>query len=248
MLDKYLQLLQFTKIFGPAYGTEDSAMFLHSLVKMHRPGVILELGTGLGVCAFQMAMAAKEHDYGHVYTFDNGSHWQGTSELVQLHEIVPPGSDYQTFLDTVAGWLDVKPFVTFINDTLPPFPELDEPIDLIFNDFQHGAEDTLNLIAFYLPRVSECSSIFIDGASTLRQTYELLENLIPQLNAGTVPVALRQLVPDSGRDAFDDLVSKRRFNLIHLTEVKHRAQNSMAWIKIEPREGGPFPVTSMREF
>lgn len=248
MLDKYIKLLQFTKILGPPYGTEDSAMFLHSLVKMHRPRVILELGTGLGVCAFQMAMAAKENDYGHVYTVDNGSHWPGTSELVQQHEIVPPGSDYPTFLNTVAGWLDVKPFVTFINSTLPPFPELDEPIDLIFSDFAHGAEDTLNLIAFYLPRLSVCSSIFIDSASTLRQTYDLLENLIPQLNAGTVPDALRQLIPDRGRDAFDDLVGKRRFTLMHLTEVKQRAQNSMAWIKIEPLDGGPFPVTSMREY
>ena len=120
--------------------------------------------------------------------------------------------------------------------------------DLIFSDFQHGAVDTLHLIAFYLPRVSDCSSIFIDSASTLRQTYELLEQLIPELNAGNVPVELRQRVPPFGRDAFDELVRKRRFNLMHLTEVKPRAQNSMAWIKIEPRHGGPYPLTGMREF
>jgi hypothetical protein len=247
MIDEHIKLLQFTKILGPAYGTEDSAIFLYSLVKMHRPRVILELGTGLGVCAFQMAMAAKENDYGCVFTVDNGGHWEGTGALVQQHQIVPPGTDYPNYLDTVAEWLDVKPFVTFMNQTMPPLPELDEPIDLLFSDFAHGPEDTLRLMAFYLPRLSECSSIFIDGASTLRQTYELLEALIPQLNAGTVPDSLRQFVSDNGRNAFDDLVGMRRFTLMHLTEVKQRSQNSMAWIKIEPRDGGPFPATSMRE-
>jgi hypothetical protein len=194
-----------------------------------------------------MAMAAKENAHGHVYTVDNGSHWETTAKLVQQHQIVPPGTDYRKFLGTVAGWLELDSFVTFIDETLPPFPKLDEPIDLIFSDFQHGAQATLNLIAFYLPRVSECSSIFIDSASTLRQTYDLLENLIPELDAGNVPDALRQLVPDRGREAFDALVGKRRFRLMHLTEVKQRSQNSMAWIKIEPRDGGPYPVTHMRE-
>ena len=247
MIENYVNLLKFTKILGTAYGTEDSAIFLHSLIRMHKPRVILELGTGLGVCAFQMAMAARENEYGHVHTVDNGSHWQGTSSHLLEHQIISPGTNYAEYLETTAKWLEVKPFITFIDHTLPPLPELEEPIDLIFSDFDHGVESTLDLIAFYLPRISECCSIFIDGASTLRKTYELLETLIPDLNTGNIPNALRQRVPDSERTAFDTLVSSRHFTLMHLTEVKQRAQNSMAWIKIEPREGGPFPTTYMRE-
>ena len=247
MLENYTKLLQFTKVFGPPYGTEDSSIFLHSIVKMHRPAVILELGTGLGVCAFQMAMAVKENNYGHVYTVDNGSHWGETSKLVEQHSIVPPGTDYPGYLATVAEWLDLEPFITFIDQTLPPYPDLDEPIDLLFNDFQHGPQATLNLIAFYLPRLSDCSSIFIDSASTLRETYDLLEALIPQMDAGTVPEALKRMIPEAAHGALADLVAKRRFKLVHLTEVKDRSQNSMAWIKIEPREGGPYPLTKMRE-
>jgi len=222
-------------------------MFLHSLVKMHRPAVVLELGTGLGVCAFQMAFAAKENNAGHVHTVDNGSHWPETSKLIERHQMVPPGTDYPNFLNSLARWLELDLFVTFIDKTLPPFPVLDQPIDLLFSDFQLGAKVTLDLIAFYLPRLSDCSSIFIDSASTLRQTYDLLAALIPALDAGTVPDALLQLVPESGRDAFGSLVGTRRFRLMHLTEVKDRAQNSMAWIKIEPRDGGPYPATRMRE-
>ena len=92
MSTHHLRLLQFTQVFGPTYGTEDSTVFLYSIVKMQRPKTILEIGTGLGVCAFQMAMAVRENDYGHVYTLDNGDHWERTRELVETVALMPPGA------------------------------------------------------------------------------------------------------------------------------------------------------------
>ena len=246
MNNQQLKLLQYTQVFGPSYGTEDSSIFLYSLVKMHRPKTILEIGTGLGVCAFQMAMAVRENDYGHVYTLDDGSHWERNHVLAEKLALVPPGTAYGEFLDFAADKIGLTPFVTFLSDSVPPYPTVDEPIDLLFSDFLHGPDNILELLAFYLPLVSECCSIFIDSASTLRSSYDLLEDLIPQLNTGKPPDSLMKRVADDQHAAFETLLSQRRYSLIHLTERKNRSQNSMAWIRVEPREGGPYPATKMR--
>src|SRR3546814_3171677 len=45
-------LYRYTKDVGAGYGTEDFSFFLYALVKMHKPGRVLELGTGTGASSF----------------------------------------------------------------------------------------------------------------------------------------------------------------------------------------------------
>ena len=43
-----------------------------------------------------------------------------------------------------------------------------------------------------------------------------------------------------------DLIGCRRFTLVHLIERRAREQNSTAWIKIEPVDHLPHPLTMMK--
>ena len=43
-----------------------------------------------------------------------------------------------------------------------------------------------------------------------------------------------------------DLVAIRRFTLMHLVERRARKQNSTAWIKVEPVDYVPHPMTLMK--
>lgn len=246
MSKQHLRLQQYTQVFGPPYGTEDKSVFLYSIVKMQRPKTILEIGTGLGVCAFQMAAAVQENGHGHVFTLDNGSHWTTTSELVRSLALVPNDTTYADFLAFAARQIGVPEQLTFLHETVPPFPVLDEPVDLLFTDYMHVPQNTLETLGFYLPLMADCASIFIDSASTLRQTYEMLEGLIPRLDAGELPANLAKHMAEGQRESYAASLGERRFQLVHLTEAKDRSQNSMAWIRIEPREGGPYPATKMR--
>ena len=71
-------LIQFVNQAGPAYGTENRAWFLYAITKMHRPGLAIELGTGLGTTAFAISQAMKQNGVGRLVSFDDGSHWQTT--------------------------------------------------------------------------------------------------------------------------------------------------------------------------
>jgi PAS domain S-box-containing protein len=59
--DERARLLLLTDAVGTAFGTEDFSLFLYSLVRMHTPETVVELGTGLGISAFWMALAAKRN-------------------------------------------------------------------------------------------------------------------------------------------------------------------------------------------
>jgi hypothetical protein len=195
-----------------------------------------------------MALAAKENGEGHVFTVDNGSHWERIARHEALARLV--GGEhlaYQDFLTHAAKQFELEKFLTFIDTSLPPFPELGVSIDLLFSDFRHDAQGILELLGFYLPLMSETSSIFIDSASTYRPSYHLLEQLTPQLNSGHVPSSLCKLAVAEHRDTLAARVRNSKFTLVHLTERKDRHQNSMAWIKIEPVDVLPHPVTLMRE-
>src|SRR6266436_5037040 len=76
MNDSFALLKEYANRFGTFYGTEDFCIFLYGLAKMQRPKVILELGTGFGVTTFWLARAVVENGEGHIWTVDNGSHWQ----------------------------------------------------------------------------------------------------------------------------------------------------------------------------
>src|SRR3546814_9559653 len=65
-------LYRYTKDVGAGYGTEDFSFFLYALVKMHKPGRVLELGTGTGASSFWIARGLLENGSGSLLTIDDG--------------------------------------------------------------------------------------------------------------------------------------------------------------------------------
>ena len=226
------ELARYVEQAGPTYGTESRSWFLYAIVKMQRPDLVLELGTGLGPTSFLMAQALRENGNGHLVTVDDGSHWNETRHNPVLREFGANETiGYGEFMNALARRFDLASQFDLIQRTLPPYPRPEKPIDLLFSDFRHDVPGIIDLLANYLPRMAPASSIFIDSASTFHPSYTFLEHLVSLLNQGKLPASL------AGKDqvqAMWNLIQQRRFTLVHLTEPARKEQNSMAWLKIEP--------------
>ena len=70
-LDERAMLLLLTDAVGTGFGTEHFCLFLYSLMRMQAPRTVVELGTGLGLTTFWMALAAKSNNAGHIWTVDD---------------------------------------------------------------------------------------------------------------------------------------------------------------------------------
>jgi hypothetical protein len=244
-------------VAGTVYGTEDFCLFLYSLVRMHAPRTIVELGTGLGASAFWMALAAKANGVGHLYTVDHlelfREHPTLLAELLShLRRTAFPRFEAEgpeRFFQEVARVLDLASHVTFLHRTMDlddprhfdGYPFGGAPIDLLFSDFRHGPAEVLSVLGQFLPRMSPASSILLDSAPTLWPSHLLLERLVAQLNRGQIPAALQE------RASVDlaPIMRNRRVVLVNLTEWKPRDQNSTAWLKLEPIDLFPQPRTKM---
>ncbi|MFO0757587.1 MAG: class I SAM-dependent methyltransferase [Byssovorax sp.] len=283
------RLLDWNKLTGEHYGSEDQSMFFYAFIKMQRPETILELGTGLGHTAFWMAQALKENGKGHLYTVENAAHWPGMVGLFGRDPKVaealkarpwfqpvfdaffpktPPPRNDKSFPDffrcmaEVAGVLDLAPWVSFLKGTLSledtkpltkeahPFlaPALEKPLDLLYADFDHYPHAILTIFTKYLPVMSEYASIFIDSASTYLPSYLVIEQTVEQMNRGKLPAIFLSRTTRAERDKLAEIVATRRFTHISMAEKKDRAQNGLSWIRMEPVNIVPYPLTEMRGF
>jgi hypothetical protein len=262
-----LQLLaEMNQRIGPVYGSEDFSMLLYALVKMQRPLTIVELGTGLGVSAFWMAHAARENGAGHVWTIDDGRHWRerGSREarcasMVEhpcFRHAVAEDVAFDVYIDRMSAALGVRDQLTLLQRTIAlddpasftpaNFPCLERPIDLLFADIAHSPAAILAILGIFLPMLAPSASLFIDSASTFVPSYLALEQTIVQLNQGKVPSGLLARRRPEDRAALIELIASRRFTIMHLVETKARAQNGTAWLKVEPVDVVPYPLTAMR--
>jgi len=258
-MDERAKLLLLGDVAGAVFGTEDFSLFLYSLVRMQAPVAIVELGTGLGASAFWMALAAKQNGVGHVWTVDDLNQFERYDGLLGktiAHlrgigfgplEATTPGQ----YFDEVSNLLGLRSQISFVKEKIEleerlhfdRYPFANERIDLLFSDFKHGPDDVLSILGHFLPRMSAASSIFIDSAPTAWPSYLLLEQVVSHLNGGHIPAALQD------RTAIDlgPVMRNRRIVLVHVTEKdRKRAQNSTAWLKIEPIDVVPQPRASMR--
>ncbi len=259
-------LLELRNRIGGIYGSEDICMLLYSLIRRERPENVVEIGAGLGVSAFWMAQAMKENGHGHIWTLDDGSHWEDRKELhsalAPLAGVAPFDAldlgqlDYALYFNACTELLGLQDHLTFLGTHLDltdeagfteeKFPFLAEPIDFLFHDITRGPDDILDLLYLFLPRLSESASVFIDSASTSLTGYLVLERLVDQLNQSKVPRRFLLGQSEPIRRKLCDLVINRRFRLMHLIERKSRPQNSTAWLKIEPNDYLPHPPTLMK--
>lgn len=234
----------FTDRVGHTYGTEDWCIFLYALAKMHAPRHVMELGAGVGACALWLAQAVRENGAGHVYTVDDGRDWSHV--LAQNAGVFTEEEKFPAFADYLAyarARFGLTQYLTHIPCSMPPFPLIEQPIDLLFSDFMHGPNDILSILGAYLSAMAASSSIFIDSASTSFPSYALLELLVPQLNQGRLPQMLEACIPEAKLETSRQFVRASHFDLIHMTECKRRAQNSTAWIKIQPVDLRAYPRT-----
>lgn len=258
-LDERARLLLLTDAVGTAFGTEDFCLFLYSIVRMHAPETVVELGTGLGVSAFWMALAAKTNQVGHVWTVDDFDLFEREKAVVEeslaglrkSNVIDLENPTAEEYYSRISSLLDLDEYLTFVRAKIDlnevghftQYPFAERPVDLLFSDFQHGGVSILEILGHFLPFMAPSSSIFIHSAPTYWPSYLLLEQLCSQLNAGKVP----RLLQDFCSVDLGEFVQQRRVVLVHLTERKERGQNSAAWLKIEPVDVVPHPRARMRE-
>lgn len=258
-MDERARLLLLTDAVESGFGTEDFSLFLYSLVRMHAPETVVELGTGFGMAAFWMALAAKRNGTGHVWTVDDFELFDRQKPMVErfmtrLREAniisleTPTAEEYFSRISSLFG---LDSHLTFVRTKMvlnevghfTGYPFAGQPVDLLFSDFQHGGLSILQLLGHFLPQMAPSSSIFIHSAPTAWTSYLLLEQLCSQLNAGKVP----RLLQDFCSADLGDFARHRRVVLVNLTERKERDhQNSAAWLKIEPVDVVPHPEARMR--
>jgi hypothetical protein len=257
----FAQLVTLTEVIGPNYGSEGIAPFLYSTIRLQRSRHVVELGMGLGVSTLWMALALAQNGAGHLWTVEDscqldlqtrsgdGTALERAAALVaELGFNMSGVTSAEEYIAALASHLQVENRLSFIGRTidLERFKHFDDyafsaqQIDLLFSDFLHGPEDIMRLLWHFLPRMSAASSIFIDSASSYWPSYLLLEQVVGQLNAGKIP----QMLAGWGAQ-LEEFVRTRRITLVHLTDPQRESQNATAWLKIEPVDVVPHPLTMM---
>lgn len=257
-MDRRALLLELTETIGMVFGTDSFSLFLHSIVRMQVPEVIVELGTGLAVSALWMASGTQKNGKGHVWTVDNFEYFDTHREKVcdlakTLREkgiITGDDPGAAEFYSDVSKCFELDDHLTFVKSAMvleekghfDRYPFADKSIDLLFSDFKHDGATILAILGHFLPRMSPSSSIFIHSASTSWSSFLLLEHLCTQLNSGRIPKTLQDFCSKD----LGEVLRHRRIVLVHLTERKDSNQNSAAWLKIEPVDVFPQPYSLMR--
>jgi hypothetical protein len=257
--DRCALLMKLNEAAGLQFGTEQFSFFLYSVVRMQVPEVIVELGTGLGISAFWMALGAQANKSGHVWTVDDFQWFarrprranEIASKLREADVVSLESPTAEQFYSSISRRFELDEYLTFVKGTI----ELNEaghfdrysfagrPIDLLFSDFKHGPLQVMRILGHFLPRMAPSSSIFIHSASTSWSSYLLLEQICSHINAGRVPKSIQDLCTVD----LQEVMRNRRIVLVHLTERRERKQNSAAWLKIEPVDVFPQPPTLMRK-
>jgi predicted O-methyltransferase YrrM len=248
-------LLTTTDVIGSEFNTQAFALFLYALARMQRPAIALELGTGFGITSYWLALAARENGSGHVYTIDDARFLTGERFVRAMRGLLAAGvldrvpATSGDYFREMTGRLGLTSAITHIDrgidltaaDHFSGYPFAGQPVDLVFADFAHGPDAVLLLVAHLLPLLSPGGSIFIDSASTYWPSYLLLEQITAMFNRGEVPESLSRRGHDLERH-----VRRRRFTLIHVTKQDDSAQNGVAWLKMDPIDIIPHPMTAMR--
>jgi len=221
-----IKLLEYVNSTHSKYITGDFSHYLYGFVKMIKPSVVVEFGTGYGTTAFLTAQALKENIYGQLYTIDDGSFWDETV-------------DYKTFIDEKVKEFQLDVNLNFYSQSLDfttfePLNDLGN-IEVLFNDIDCNPEYIVNTLAWLMPRIHKNKPcyFFIDGASTYWPSYSMLELLIKSLNEKNIPKKMLDFFGDD--DELHKLMRNKVFTLVHFRKDEESAQNGFSMIKIEDK-------------
>ena len=243
--EQFSKLKTITDKIGSVYGTEDFCVYLYSLVKMTKAQTVLELGTGLGLSMLWVAQALQENKSGILHTIDDGSEWDkirasNTIPILYEHETYP------SYIHSLIQDFNLGREIIFYNENIKTPLSVNQPIDILFADFNHGPYSVLKILADYLPYMSDHSYLFIDSASTYYSSYHTLEALISILNTGRIPQTFQELIDPTQMVVVERKIKGNKFELSHIIETKNRNQNSTAQIKIIPLDIMPQPRVNVR--
>jgi len=246
-MDPYRSLIdlrELTDRVGSYYGTEIRSMFLYCLVKMHKPTKILELGTGFGISALWMARGLWENGEGTIHVADRGFEFdEKKKSLFHPDELKENFPDYFKSMIRRHGLED---HINFIETSFPPFPSPEKEFDFIFSDYKHGPANILDILGFYLPKMSRNSNFFIDSAPSLFGSYMMLQELMSIFKRGQVPELLLQRTSPEERDNLREFVRTHQIQAVPITENINRSQNSFMWLRIQPIDLMPRPLHHYR--
>lgn len=220
--DDFIKICQFVKNIGHIYESGDFAFYLYGLIKMIKPKMVVELGTGYGATAFLAAQACKENGHGKVVTVDDGSQW-------------PEKFSYDGFLaekikafklDKTLEWR--KTAVDML--TLKELQDISE-VNVIFNDINCHPEYFLSILSWLLPRVRKEAYFFIDRGATFWANYCIVELTLDKLNQGKIPASLYKFYEKP--EELEALVRKFKFSVQYVKKAVKNDQDSFALVKIE---------------
>jgi hypothetical protein len=96
---------------------------------------------------------------GHVYTVDDGRDWAAVlAENTGIFTPEETHSDFADYLRYLRERFGLTQQLTHISTSLPPFPVMDQPIDLLFSDYMHGPNDILQILGTYLSSMATSTS------------------------------------------------------------------------------------------
>ena len=222
-----IKLLEYFSRYDYQYNTAGFAHYLYGLSKMIKPKIYVDLGTGYGITSFMVAQAMKENNMGTVYTFDNHSQWD-------------ENEPYEKFIKDKIKYFDLTDQIKFKKTSIDfmYMKELNhiKNIDIIFNDINSDPIYFFSLFPWIMKKVNKTCYYFIDGAATFYKAYSALELSMKELNKGKVPTNMLAYVKDI--NAFESLIKKYKFNLLHIIKNTSHHQNSVSLIKIEENNIG----------
>lgn len=218
----FLKISSYAKEIGHIYETGDFAFYFYGLMKMIKPSVILELGTGYGATAFLAAQACKENQRGKIITYDDGSQWQESF-------------DYNNFIQGKISEFNLESVLDFRKTSLNllNFEELKDlkEVNVIFNDINAQPKYFFSILNFLLPRINKEAYFFIDRGATFWPNFCAIELSLEKLNYGKIPRSIYQFVENP--EEFERLVRKYKFSVQYVKKDTKTDQDSFALIKIE---------------
>lgn len=190
----------FTDDIHEPYGARDFSVYLYGLIRMIKPEVMVELGTGHGTTSFLAAEAMKENNKGKVITVDNGTDHVNSDDLfIQLNGDIDR-FNLRDNIELRRATLD------FDLKQVADIPS----VDIVFNDFNCNDLCLYTTFLYTLLRTGEESYLFMDGGADF-PFFSHAETLVHCLNTGKIPKRMYELVDISSHALLESRVRNLSF-------------------------------------